>query len=65
MTNSKGGTVMCDKSYPFECENCGNKPTPREVLDNDGECSVCKDIIIAYTIDTAECILRIEENGDG
>lgn len=46
-----------DKGYPFECENCGNKPTPEDVVKYNGQCAICDDTIIAYTIDTAECLI--------
>ena len=43
---------------PFECENCGFKPTAQEVLDHNAACPRCRDSVIAYTIDTAEYILK-------
>jgi len=48
--------------FPFECENCGHKPTPQEVLDHHGDCAKCRDTVIAYTVDAAECILRLMAN---
>jgi hypothetical protein len=48
-----------DKGFPFECLNCGNKPTPTQVLEHGGDCECCGDTIIAYTIDTAEYIAKI------
>lgn len=44
---------------PFECENCGHKPTAKEVLDHHGDCAKCGDTVITYTVDAAECILRL------
>ena len=46
-----------DKGFPFQCENCGNKPTPQQVVDHDGDCEFCGDTIITFTIDTAEILL--------
>ena len=46
------------KGFPFECDNCGNKPTPSQVIDNHGQCEICGDTIIAYTVDTAEYIVN-------
>ena len=48
------------KGYPFECTNCGNKPTPRQVIQYDGDCEICGDTIVAYVIDTAEMIINME-----
>lgn len=48
--------------YPFQCTNCGHKPTPQEVIDHGGDCAKCKDTVIAYTVDAAECILRLMAN---
>ena len=48
------------KGFPFSCENCGNKPTPEKVLEHSGACEVCGDSIIAYTVDTAEYIIRMK-----
>jgi len=45
--------------FPFECENCGHKPTPQEVLDHHGDCAKCRDTVITYTVDAAECIVRL------
>jgi len=50
------------KGFPFECDNCGNKPTPQEVIKHNGECAICGDSIIAYTVDTAEYIVAISSN---
>jgi len=47
---------------PFECENCGQKPTAQEVLDHHGDCAKCGDTVIAYTVDAAECIVRLMAN---
>ena len=49
---------LSDKGYPFECLNCGNKPIPQDVVKTGGECEICRDSIIAYTVDTAEYILK-------
>lgn len=46
------------KGFPFECLNCGNKPIPQKALDNHGDCEICGDTITAYTVDTAEIILK-------
>lgn len=48
--------------FPFECENCGHKPTPQEVLDHHGDCAKCRDTVITYTVDAAECIVRLMAN---
>jgi hypothetical protein len=47
------------RSWPFECDNCGHRPTPQEVVDLRASCKKCDDIIRAYTIDTAEVILDL------
>jgi hypothetical protein len=44
---------------PFDCDNCGYKPSPPEVLANKGTCPKCGDAIIAYTVDAAECIQQL------
>ena len=49
-----------DKGFPFECENCGSKPIPQDMIDHQGSCSICGDSVIAYTIDTADFILKQE-----
>jgi hypothetical protein len=49
------------KGFPFECDNCGNKPTPQQVIDYNGQCEICGDSIIAYTVDTAEFIINISK----
>ena len=49
------------KGFPFECENCGNKPTPEDVVKYRGACGICNDHIVAYTVDTAEYIIRMKE----
>ena len=41
----------------FECENCGHKPKPQEVVDHDGDCAQCGDTVIAYTMDTALALI--------
>jgi len=51
---------LSDKGFPFECENCGNKPTASEVIKHNGSCSICGDNVIAYTVDTAEYIIKLE-----
>lgn len=45
--------------FPFECENCGHKPTAQEVLDHHGDCSKCRDTVITHAVDAAECIVRL------
>lgn len=50
-----------DKGYPFECSNCGNKPTPRQVVDHDGDCEICGYSVVSYTVDVAKMILRNEK----
>lgn len=48
-------------STVFECDNCGHKPSAKEVLENDGQCTKCKtDNIIAYVIDAAEAIVALQ-----
>lgn len=49
------------KGFPFECENCGNKPTPEEVVRLLAMCAVCGENVIAYTIDTAELLLKLQQ----
>lgn len=44
----------------FECENCGRKYTADEVLQSNGDCKRCKDTIRCYTIDSAEYIVKLE-----
>ena len=51
-----------DKGVPFACDNCGAKPTAEDVIRLNGNCDVCGDEIIAYTIDTAELILKLKAN---
>lgn len=48
-----------DKGFPFECENCGNKPTPADVVRLSAVCDICGDSIIAYTLDTAELLVKL------
>lgn len=50
------------KGYPFECENCGNKPTPEDVIKHQGTCAICNDHIVAYTVDTAMFIIEKTNN---
>ena len=45
--------------WPFQCENCGHKPTPQDVVKHGGECEKCKDVVVAYTVDTAEVLLAM------
>ncbi|MDA3808348.1 MAG: hypothetical protein PF440_10625 [Thiomicrorhabdus sp.] len=52
------------KGYPFECENCGNNPTPENVVKYGGSCEICGDSIIAYTVDTAEYIIKNPIKGE-
>jgi len=49
------------KGFPFQCENCGNKPAPGKVIEYQGSCEICGDSIIAYSVDTAEYIVRMSE----
>lgn len=46
------------KGFPFECLNCGNKPTPQSVVELGGDCEICGDSVVAYTVDTAQWILE-------
>lgn len=48
-----------NKGFPFECQNCGNKPLPQQVIDFHGDCEICGDTIVAYTIDVAEMIVKL------
>ena len=48
-----------DKGYPFECLNCGNKPTPLQVIDHHGVCEICEDVITTYTIDAAKLLIEL------
>ena len=54
--------ITPDKTFPFECDNCGHKPTAQEVVDYKGECVKCGDSVITYTVDAAECILQSQPN---
>lgn len=49
-----------DKGFPFECDNCGNKPTPQDVIACEGLCNLCGDSIIAFTVDTAAFIQDLQ-----
>lgn len=49
-------------AFPFECENCGHKPTAQQVIDSHGDCEKCGDTVITYTVDAAELILRLTRN---
>lgn len=60
--DSTGAVVPLCSPFPFECENCGHKPTPKEVLDHRGDCAKCGDTVITYTVDAAECIVRLMAN---
>lgn len=51
-----------DKGFPFGCRNCGNKPTPQQVVDYNGDCEVCGDTITTYSIDAAELIIALSKN---
>lgn len=48
------------KGLPFECSNCGNKPVASQVIEFYGDCEICGDTIITYTVDTAEIIAKLE-----
>jgi len=49
------------KGLPFECNNCGQKPSLADVLENSGQCHICGDEVIAYTVDTAELIRELQQ----
>jgi len=49
-------------AVPFECENCGAKPSFGNVIRNNGSCLICGDIIGAYTIDCAKEMARLHRN---
>jgi len=49
------------KGLPFECENCGNKPTAEDVVKFKGACELCGESIVAYSVDTAELILKLKQ----
>jgi len=51
-----------DKGLPFACNNCGAKPTAEDVVRLNGNCDVCGDDIITYTIDTAYLLIRLQAN---
>jgi len=51
-----------DKGLPFACNNCGAKPTAEDVVRLNGDCDVCGDKIITYTIDTACLLIRLQAN---
>ena len=44
--------------FPFECVNCGHKPTPQQVINHYGDCEKCGDTVMAFTVDTAEYIIQ-------
>ena len=46
-----------DTGPVFECENCGRKHTPQEVVATLACCVKCKDTVIAYAVDAAEYII--------
>lgn len=48
------------KNTLFICDNCGFKPTLDKVVEFNATCEVCGDTIIAYTVDCAEAILKLE-----
>lgn len=58
--NSKTPTVV---KFPFECENCGYKPTAKEVVKHKGDCPKCRDTVITYTVDAAELIEQLINKG--
>lgn len=47
--------------FPFECDNCGHKATPQEVISQHGDCIKCGDTVIAFAVDSAECFLRLTQ----
>lgn len=47
------------KGFPFSCSNCGNKPTPKQIIERHGDCEICGDTIMVYTIDTAVLITQL------
>ena len=51
-----------DKGLPFECNNCGRKPTLAEVLEHGGTCQLCGDEVFAYTVDTARLLATLMPN---
>ena len=53
-----------DKGLPFACNNCGAKPTAEDVVRLNGDCDVCGDKIITYTIDTACLLIRLQANNN-
>ena len=48
----------------FECQNCGRKHTPSEVVEHKSSCVKCGDTVVAYSIDVAEYILRMEKSNE-
>lgn len=50
-----------DKGLPFECDNCGNKPTAKAVIDGKATCDICGDTILASTVDTADLLQDLTE----
>jgi len=52
-------SAVLDTTTPFECDNCGHRPMPQEVIEYKGDCAKCKDTVIAYTVDAAECIIAV------
>lgn len=52
------------RTYPFECENCGHKPTAQSVIVHHGDCEKCRDTVITYSVDSAQCIEQLEREVD-
>lgn len=48
-------------NQPFECENCGHKPTAYKVVELRATCEKCGDSVITYTVDAAECIAQLHD----
>ena len=47
---------------PFECLNCGYRPTPHEVVEQQGDCPKCQGTVLAHTVDVAEALVRATAN---
>ena len=54
-----------DKGVPFVCNNCGARPTADDVVRLDGNCDVCGDEILAYTIEAAQMIIKLKAEVEG
>lgn len=49
-------------AVPFECDNCGDKPSFGNVIRNHGSCLVCGDSIGAYSVACAKVMAILHED---